>query len=75
MVRHQGASFQQDNASTHTARISLDCLRAINTFPWPARSPDFSPIELVWYMVERQTRAPQNIADMEQQLVNSWQNV
>ncbi|GFU66736.1 hypothetical protein TNCV_2072951 [Trichonephila clavipes] len=39
------------------------------------RSSDLSPIEHVWDMVERQIRAPQNIADLEQQLVNAWQNV
>ncbi|GFY04699.1 transposable element Tc1 transposase [Trichonephila clavipes] len=43
--RHPEASFQQDNASPKTTRMSQDCLRAINTLPWPARSPDLSPIE------------------------------
>lgn len=75
MARHPGASFQQDNARPHTAHISLDCLRAVDTLPWPARSPDLSPIEHVWDMVGRQIRAPQNIADLEQQLMNAWQNV
>ncbi|GFW94890.1 putative sodium-coupled neutral amino acid transporter 11 [Trichonephila clavipes] len=45
MARHPGASFQQDNAMPHTAYISLDCLHAVNTLPWPARSPELSLIE------------------------------
>ncbi|GFS52551.1 transposable element Tcb2 transposase [Trichonephila clavipes] len=45
MQRLPGAIFQQDNARPHTARVSQDCLRTIATLPWPARSPDLSPIE------------------------------
>ncbi|GFT10159.1 hypothetical protein TNCV_1115811 [Trichonephila clavipes] len=40
MARHQGPSFQQDNVRSHTDRISLECLRAVNTLLWPAWSPD-----------------------------------
>ncbi|GFT18949.1 transposable element Tcb2 transposase [Trichonephila clavipes] len=40
-----GAIFQQDNALPHTARVSQDCLRTVTNLPWPARSPDLSPIE------------------------------
>ncbi|GFW47969.1 transposable element Tc1 transposase [Trichonephila clavipes] len=36
-----GAIFQQDNARPHTARVAQDFLRHFQTFPWPARSPDF----------------------------------
>ena len=37
--------FQQDNARPHTA--ALHVLRAVQQ-PWPAWSPDLSPIEHVW---------------------------
>ncbi|KFM77750.1 Transcription initiation factor TFIID subunit 5, partial [Stegodyphus mimosarum] len=47
MARHARAIFQQDNARPHSAHISLDCLHAVATLPWPARPPDFSPIEHV----------------------------
>ncbi|GFV98404.1 transposable element Tcb2 transposase [Trichonephila clavipes] len=40
-----GNIFLQDNAQSQAARISLDHLRHITTFPWPARSPDLSSIE------------------------------
>ncbi|KFM66617.1 hypothetical protein X975_22365, partial [Stegodyphus mimosarum] len=45
MARLLGACFQQDNAWPHTAQIPQDCLRHINIFTWPGRSPDLSPIE------------------------------
>ncbi|GFW96415.1 uncharacterized protein TNCV_2294871 [Trichonephila clavipes] len=43
-----GAFFQQDNARSHTARVAQDFLRHFQTVPWPARSPDLSPVEPVW---------------------------
>ncbi|GFW64169.1 transposable element Tcb1 transposase [Trichonephila clavipes] len=39
-----GAIFQQDNARPHTARVAQDFLRYFQTLPWPARSPDLSPV-------------------------------
>ncbi|GFT33273.1 transposable element Tcb2 transposase [Trichonephila clavipes] len=45
MQRLKRAIFQQDNARSHTARVSQDCLCTVTTLPWPARSPDLSPIE------------------------------
>ncbi|GFU85448.1 hypothetical protein TNCV_4716831 [Trichonephila clavipes] len=36
------------NARCNTTRIYLDCFRVVNTLPWPALSPDFSPIEHAW---------------------------
>ena len=44
-----GATFQQDNAPPHIARISTRFMEEndINVLPWPARSPDLSPIEHV----------------------------
>ncbi|GFW82114.1 transposable element Tc1 transposase [Trichonephila clavipes] len=41
------AIFQQDNARPHTASVAQDVLRRFQTFPWPARSPDLSPVEHV----------------------------
>ncbi|GFX10441.1 HTH_Tnp_Tc3_2 domain-containing protein [Trichonephila clavipes] len=43
-----GAIFQQDNARPHTARVAQDFLDHFQTLPWPARSPDLSPVGHVW---------------------------
>ncbi|GFW42351.1 transposable element Tcb1 transposase [Trichonephila clavipes] len=39
-----GAIFQKDNARPHTTRVAQDFLRHFQTLPWPARSPDLSPV-------------------------------
>ncbi|GFU23482.1 transposable element Tc1 transposase [Trichonephila clavipes] len=41
-----GTIFQQDNARPHTARVAQDFLRHFQTFPWPARSPNLSPVRV-----------------------------
>ncbi|GFV25919.1 uncharacterized protein TNCV_4558071 [Trichonephila clavipes] len=41
-----GAIYQQDNARPHTARLSQQCLQGYDVLPWPARSPDLSPMRM-----------------------------
>ncbi|GFX19703.1 transposable element Tcb1 transposase [Trichonephila clavipes] len=47
------AIFQQDIARPHVARIVQRFFvnHQIELLPWPARSPDLSPIENMWSMV------------------------
>ncbi|GFX76703.1 transposable element Tcb1 transposase [Trichonephila clavipes] len=47
------AIFQQDNARPHVARIVQRFFinPQIELLPWPARSPNLSPIENMWSMV------------------------
>ena len=49
------AIFQQDNAQPRMARIvqAFFQRRRVSLLPWPARSPDISPIEHIWDKVGR----------------------
>ncbi|GFS58947.1 transposable element Tcb2 transposase [Trichonephila clavipes] len=49
-----GAIFRQDNVRPHTARVAQDFLHHFQTLLWPARSPDFPPVEHVWDQLKRQ---------------------
>ena len=58
-VRRYNVTFQQDNARPHVARICMDFLATnhVNVLPWPAYSPDLSPIEHIWDIIDRKVRA------------------
>ncbi|GFU00327.1 transposable element Tcb2 transposase [Trichonephila clavipes] len=60
-----GAILQQDNARPHTARVAQDFLRHFQTLPWPARSPDLSPVEHVWDQLKRQMSSCHSVHDLE----------
>ena len=70
--------FQQDNARPHTARISQQALRGVQMLPWPAYSPDFSPIEHVWDLIGRrlQTLSQPRTDDQLWQMVDrEWRTI
>lgn len=64
-----GAVFQQDNARPHIARTvqSFFATRQVQLLPWPAYSPDMSPIEHVWDFVGRRlARDPRPVASADE---------
>ncbi|UYV79831.1 hypothetical protein LAZ67_18000857 [Cordylochernes scorpioides] len=58
------AIFQQDNARPHVTRIVQKFFvnRQIELLPWPARSPDLSPIENMWSMVAQRLTQIRSLA-------------
>ncbi|GFV01534.1 DDE_3 domain-containing protein [Trichonephila clavipes] len=60
-----GAISQQDNARPHTARVAQNFLRHFQTLPWPARSPDLSPVEHVEDQLKQQMPSCHSVHDLE----------
>ncbi|GFV48598.1 DDE_3 domain-containing protein [Trichonephila clavipes] len=67
-----GAIFQQDNACPYTARVAQGFLRPFQTLPWPARSPDLSPVEHVWDQLKRQRPSCHSVLDLELDVQDLW---
>ncbi|GFY11813.1 transposable element Tc1 transposase [Trichonephila clavipes] len=67
-----GSIFQQDNARPHTASVAQDFLRHFQTLPWPARSPDLSPVEHVWDKLKRQMPSRHSVHDLELAVQDLW---
>lgn len=75
----QGGVFQQDNARPHTAVVTQHALQSVDMLPWPARSPDLSPIEHVWDIIGRQLqRHPQpalTVPALTAQVQQAWNSI
>ncbi|GFX20600.1 transposable element Tcb2 transposase [Trichonephila clavipes] len=67
-----GTVFQQDNARPHTARVAQDFLRHFQTFPWPTRSPDLTPVEHVWDQLKRQMPSCHSVHYLELAVQDLW---
>ncbi|GFX35961.1 transposable element Tcb2 transposase [Trichonephila clavipes] len=66
--RLPGAIFQQNNAQPHTSRVSQYCLCTVTILPWPAYSPDLSPIEHIWDHLEWRVGHPTSLNELEARL-------
>ena len=77
----QNFEFQDDNARPHRAHVAVDFLRqqGVTTLPWPAKSPDMSPIEHLWDVLGRNVRNRlqrfHNVQELQQALEEEWQRI
>ncbi|GFX95717.1 transposable element Tcb2 transposase [Trichonephila clavipes] len=54
------------------ARVAQDFLRHFQTLPWPARSPDLSPVEHMWDQLKRQMKSCHSVYDLELAVQDLW---
>lgn len=75
----EGWRLQQDNARCHTSRYTRTWLEEmqIATIPWPAASPDLSPIENIWGLmkIEVERAAPRTRPELVEAVSEAWQVV
>ena len=79
-LRQEGdVLLQQDNACPHMVAAMQRALRGVQQLPWPARTPDLSPIEQVWGTMKRElTLSPEpatTIAKLRQWVQGAWDNL
>ena len=74
--------FQHDYATSHTARGTVNFLKANNTAfinEWPAKSPDLIPIEHLWNNSDQRVGClpipPPNVIQLRQALIQEWNNI
>jgi len=75
--------IQQDNAPAHRSRIAQHTMSELGLenylFPWPASSPDMSPIEGIWCLLKRRIMnlnpRPTTVSDLHTAILQEWQNI
>ena len=79
-IQQNNLTVQQDNAPAHRARIVMATMENLAMLPWPARSPDLSPIEHIWDELGRMLHdnyplPPVNLQELEQRLLHEWDSM
>lgn len=84
MTRRRSESvFVQDGAPAHTARVTQKwCSENLPAFvkkdEWPPNSPDLSPVENLWAILNQKifhTPAPTTMAQLKSRILKEWQSI
>ena len=81
IIRHHQLMVQQDNAWPHVTRICTQFLETENVpvLPWPAHSPDMSPIEHFSDALDQHVRlrvpVSANIKQLHTVIEEEWDNI
>jgi transposase len=82
MFRGTPFYFQQDGASAHRSKQTTEYLHktfnhVIGAHEWPANSPDLSPIENLWGIIDAKVKAedPKTVQRLETLVVREWNAV
>lgn len=72
--------FQQDNAAIHTSTETKKWLESqnINLLNWPARSPDYNPVENLWGIIVRQNannKQYSTVNELKIAISEAWENI
>lgn len=72
--------FQQDNARCHTSKTSIQTIKnKFNNFllNWPPNSPDLSPIEDIWAIVQGEVEKKRysTLEQKKEALINVWNKI
>ena len=73
--------FQQDNASIHASRFSMQQLQELHVelMPWPSKSPDLNPIENLWGILVRDVYAHgkqyDNKNELKEAVLAAWDRI
>lgn len=76
---HDQFYYQDDNLPCYRAKLvnKWKIQNNINTLAWPAKSPDLSPIESLWYKValEISKRHPTSNRELIESLIAAWNRI
>ena len=70
--------FQQDNAPCHVSKDAQTVLENMKKLKdWPPNSPDFSPIESVWSLIQERIQGMkfQNLEELEKKILHEWNRI